>query len=310
MPARGRDRLDDRLPLRPFELGELGLELLALRTRELLPALVGHLVAAAARAAAAPAAATAAARTTAPSRRRARRTTRTACATFAAEQSGQADLLLAADELFEVRLALHADVFVDRHRSEVLALPAEARSRETASAAALGGSRRRASATRGSPSSAVRLTATSATRSARRSGGERRRRQRVRAHARVACLGELRRELGDVRGGARDLERRLGRARERLADLPVALLGPQRLRRVAHGERRVVRVGVALGERRACARAARRPARRGRRPRRRVRPSRARRPRSRPRSRAPSRRPGAPRDRASSSSHSASVRSR
>ena len=40
--ARGRDRLDDRLPLRALELGELGLELLVLRMSELLPLLLSR----------------------------------------------------------------------------------------------------------------------------------------------------------------------------------------------------------------------------------------------------------------------------
>ena len=38
--------------------------------------------------------------------------------TFVAAQSGHATCSLAADELLEVRLALHADVFVDRHGSD------------------------------------------------------------------------------------------------------------------------------------------------------------------------------------------------
>src|SRR5439155_17542952 len=112
----GCDRLDDGLALRALEIGKLGFELLALRGRELLTLFVGHaLVTAAAGAAAA----TTAAATTGCGRLRepvygergelARHVRGTAV--------GAGDLLVAADELFEVRLALHADVLVDRHRS-------------------------------------------------------------------------------------------------------------------------------------------------------------------------------------------------
>ena len=66
MRPRGRDRLDDRLPLRALELGELGLELLVGGGRQQLALFVPpatELVAAAAGAAAAPAAAAAASAT-------------------------------------------------------------------------------------------------------------------------------------------------------------------------------------------------------------------------------------------------------
>ena len=42
MGARDGDRLDDLLPARAFELGELGLELRALGRRQLLPVLVAQ----------------------------------------------------------------------------------------------------------------------------------------------------------------------------------------------------------------------------------------------------------------------------
>ena len=116
--ARDRDRLDDLLPARPLELGELRHELIALGERQLLPCWslipASPLVAATARAAAATAAATA----------------RPKLGCFVAPWTanvenwrddvrrgaiGACDHLLAADALLEVRLALHADVFVDRH---------------------------------------------------------------------------------------------------------------------------------------------------------------------------------------------------
>ena len=113
--ARRRDRLDDRLPLRPFELRELGLELLALRVRQLLAALFGHQWPQPHEPPQHP--------PPPPPPPKERRRLRHAVhgerrelprhVGCGAVRAG--DLLLAADELFEVRLALHADVFVDRH---------------------------------------------------------------------------------------------------------------------------------------------------------------------------------------------------
>src|SRR5437868_422421 len=127
--ARGRDRLDDPLPARALKLRKLALELLALGARELLrhgeaqlatsakptrPLLVGiasdALVATAAGAAAASAAA-AEARLAA---RTVHRERGELLAHVRRRAIGTDDDLVAADELLEVRLALHADVLVDR----------------------------------------------------------------------------------------------------------------------------------------------------------------------------------------------------
>ena len=94
-------------------------------------------------------------------------------------------------------------------------------------------------------------------------------------HARIPALGEPRRELGDVGARARDLERRLRGLREGPPDLPVALLGLQRLA-LARGLRARPRSSRRSPARATpCGRRARRPARRARRSRRHVRPSRA-----------------------------------
>src|SRR6185312_12072743 len=116
--ARGRDRLDDGLALRTLELRELGRQLLVLATSELPSVLIRHSVPAAAGSAAAPAAATATA--SASERRRLRGAVHGERGELARDLRrravGAGDLLLAPDELLEVRLAFHADVFVDRHR--------------------------------------------------------------------------------------------------------------------------------------------------------------------------------------------------
>ena len=140
-------------------------------------------VAAAARAAAAPAAAAAAAAEARRLRRAVHGERRELPHDVRRGAVRAGDLLLAADELFEVRLALHADVFVDRHRPEPSNRPAARTGRRFGELLGLGDA--------GIAVERREVDRDERDRAARGPGCERSRRYRVRAHTRIAALREL-----------------------------------------------------------------------------------------------------------------------